>query len=61
MGDPIEEEVDPTGTCQMKCVTPFEKERACKTPKMPWNYFIPWGHHCYAWANEMTTTNCKGQ
>ena len=45
----------------MKCVTPFEKERACKTPKMPWNYFIPWGHHCYAWANEMTTTNCKGQ
>jgi len=58
-GDPIEPEVEPIGTCTMKCVSPDEKNTACNSPAMPWNYDICKGHHCYSWADDATTSKCK--
>lgn len=58
-GNPIDPEIDPTGSCEMKCVTPKEKATACNSPTMPWDYSIPQKHHCYAWADYVTTTKCK--
>ncbi len=58
-GDPIEPEIDPTGTCKWECVTPDEKNSACTAPKMPWDYSIPSGHQCYSWADDVTSTKCK--
>ena len=59
-GDQIEPEIDPTGVCTMRCVTPQEKQAACNGPRMPWDYSVPKWHHCYAWADDVTTTKCKG-
>jgi len=58
-GDPIEPEVDPSGTCTMSCVTPDEKNAACSSPSMPWDYSVCKGQHCYSWADDVTSTKCK--
>jgi hypothetical protein len=58
VGDQIEAEVDASGNCEMRCVTPDEKKVACNNPTMPWNYSVLSWHHCYSFANEVTATKC---
>jgi RHS repeat-associated protein len=59
VGDEIEPEVRPTGSCIMRCVMPQEHGLACADPRMPYDYSILKGQHCNEWANSMTTTSCK--
>ena len=60
-GTIIEPEVDSSGTCQIRCITPDEKNTNCDGKRqMPEKYAIGfWGIDCQEWADEMTKTHCQ--
>ena len=57
--DLILPEVDPSGECEVRCIMPSEKERACNgTCRMPtdYNLFSCGGMNCQDWVKSVTTT-----
>ena len=44
-GTPVEPEVDPSGTCSMRFVTHEDKNMACNSPLVPWDYNVLKWHH----------------
>ncbi|MCK4887961.1 MAG: hypothetical protein KAS96_11285, partial [Planctomycetes bacterium] len=58
-GTEIEPEMDPTGKCTKRCLTPEESTKlAGQASNMARNYELL-GYNCCAWSNSVTSTKCK--
>ena len=58
-GDLILAEEDPSGDCELRCVMPEEKRKACNGRcQMPKDYALC-SYNCQDWAESVTTTKAK--